>query len=62
MTASFAPSPNFDPAYLTEFDLGIVRLKGRGVAFANLWQRADGSTASIDLMHYLPDASPFTMD
>jgi phosphatidylglycerol lysyltransferase len=28
----------FDPAYLSEFDLGVVRLKGRVVAFANLWQ------------------------
>ena len=52
----------FDPAYLAEFDLGVVRLKGRIVAFANLWQGADGGTASIDLMRYLPDASPFTMD
>ena len=52
----------FDPAYLAEFDLGVVRLKGRVVAFANLWQGADGGTASIDLMRYLPDASPFTMD
>ncbi|GEO40982.1 hypothetical protein SAE02_51300 [Skermanella aerolata] len=52
----------FDPAYLAEFDLAVVRLKGRVVAFANLWQGAEGGTASIDLMRYLPDASPFTMD
>ena len=52
----------FDPVYLAEFDLGVVRLKGRVIAFANLWQGASGGTASIDLMRYLPDASPFTMD
>jgi len=52
----------FDPAYLAEFDLAVVRLKGRIIAFANLWQGAPGGTASIDLMRYLPDASPFTMD
>jgi len=52
----------FNPGYLAEFDLGVVRLKGRIVAFANLWQGASGGTASIDLMRYLPDASPFTMD
>jgi phosphatidylglycerol lysyltransferase len=52
----------FDPAYLAEFDLAVVRLKGRVIAFANLWQGASGGTASIDLMRYLPEASPFTMD
>lgn len=52
----------FDPRYLAEFDLAVVRLGGRIIAFANIWQGAPGGVASIDLMRYLPDVSPLTMD
>jgi phosphatidylglycerol lysyltransferase len=52
----------FDPGYLREFDIAVVRLNGRIIAFANIWRGAPGGLASIDLMRYLPDLSPFTMD
>lgn len=52
----------FDPAYLDEFDVALVRIEGRITAFANLWQGAHRRTAAIDLMRFRPDASPYTME
>lgn len=52
----------FDPAYLARLPVAIVRQRGRLVAFANLWQAADHSELSVDLMRHLPDAPNGTMD
>jgi phosphatidylglycerol lysyltransferase len=50
----------FDRDYLSEFDIAIVRVNGRVTAFANIWRGA--RNASIDLMRYQPDSSPYTME
>nr|WP_191970039.1 bifunctional lysylphosphatidylglycerol flippase/synthetase MprF [Methylobacterium planeticum] len=52
----------FDPAYLAEFDLAVMRKAGRIVAFANLWRGADRHEMAIDLIRYTPDASRVIMD
>jgi phosphatidylglycerol lysyltransferase len=51
----------FDPAYLADFDLAVMRRDGRIVAFANLFRGAK-EEMSIDLMRYLPGQSPVLMD
>jgi phosphatidylglycerol lysyltransferase len=51
----------FDPDYLAEFDLAVMRRDGRIVAFANLWRGA-GTEMAIDLMRHLPGQSPVLMD
>jgi phosphatidylglycerol lysyltransferase len=52
----------FDPAYLAQFDLAVMRKEGRIVAFANLWRGADRHEMAIDLIRYTPDASRVIMD
>jgi phosphatidylglycerol lysyltransferase len=52
----------FDPDYLAEFDLAVMRHDGRIVAFANLWRGAGQSEIAVDLMRHLPDQSPVLMD
>ncbi|MCX7645960.1 MAG: phosphatidylglycerol lysyltransferase domain-containing protein [Rhodobacteraceae bacterium] len=51
----------FDPEYLAEFDLAVMRKEGRIVAFANL-MRGAGVEMSIDLMRHLPGQSPVLME
>ncbi|KQN00413.1 bifunctional lysylphosphatidylglycerol flippase/synthetase MprF [Sphingomonas sp. Leaf25] len=53
---------HFDPAYLAHFDIGLVRIDGRIVAFANLWLTAGHHEASVDLMRHREDAPGGTMD
>ncbi len=52
----------FDPAYLREFDIAIVRVNGQVTAFANIWKTAEGGQAAVDLMRFDPEASPYTME
>ncbi|WP_439814443.1 bifunctional lysylphosphatidylglycerol flippase/synthetase MprF [Zavarzinia sp. CC-PAN008] len=52
----------FDRAYLANFDIATVRVGSQIVAFANLWQAAPGTEASLDLMRFVPNLSPVTMD
>lgn len=52
----------FDRAYLCNFDVGIVTVEGRIVAFANLWLTQGRQEASIDLMRHRDDAPRGTMD
>ncbi len=52
----------FDPGYLANFPLALVRQEGRVVAFANVWQAAAGTEISIDLMRHLPTAPNGVMD
>jgi phosphatidylglycerol lysyltransferase len=52
----------FDERYLSHFPVALVRKDGRMLAFANLWTGAELHELSIDLMRYLPEASPGIMD
>ncbi|MFZ5709055.1 MAG: phosphatidylglycerol lysyltransferase domain-containing protein [Pseudomonadota bacterium] len=51
----------FDPDYLAQFDLAVMRREGRIVAFANLFRGAK-EEMSVDLMRHLPGQSPVLMD
>ncbi|MGH6898117.1 MAG: bifunctional lysylphosphatidylglycerol flippase/synthetase MprF [Geminicoccaceae bacterium] len=46
----------FDPDYLRNFPVAVVRVGERIVAFANLWSGGDRHELSIDLMRYAEDA------
>jgi phosphatidylglycerol lysyltransferase len=52
----------FDPDYLRRFDCAVLRIDGRIVAFANIWQSGDGRELSVDLMRHLPNAPYGAMD
>jgi phosphatidylglycerol lysyltransferase len=52
----------FNPAYVAEFPVAIVRIGGRIVAFATLWTTAARGAFSIDLMRYADDAPKDVMD
>ncbi len=52
----------FKESYLLNFPIGTVRLDGRILAFANLWQGADKHELSIDLMRHRTDAPNGIMD
>lgn len=52
----------FDPEYIGEFDVAVVRVNGRITAFANLWKAASGHCGAIDVMRFDPDASPYMME
>jgi phosphatidylglycerol lysyltransferase len=52
----------FDPAYLSEFDIAVVRVNGRITAFANIWTALGGRQAAVDVMRFDPGASPYTME
>jgi phosphatidylglycerol lysyltransferase len=52
----------FDPRYVAEFPLAIVRAEGRIVAFATLWTTGLGGSFSMDLMRYADDAPKNVMD
>jgi phosphatidylglycerol lysyltransferase len=53
---------HFDPAYVSEFPVAIVRREGRIVAFATIWTTAQRGPLSIDLMRYADDAPKDVMD
>jgi phosphatidylglycerol lysyltransferase len=52
----------FDEAYLQRLPIALVRREGRPIAFANLLTTDAKDEASVDLMRYLPDSPPGTMD
>jgi len=52
----------FDRDYISNFDVALVMVEGRIVAFANLWLAADKQEASCDLMRQREDAPAGTMD
>jgi phosphatidylglycerol lysyltransferase len=52
----------FDEAYLQRLPIALVRREGRPIAFANLLTTDTRDDASVDLMRYVPDAPPGTMD
>lgn len=53
---------SFENAYLSNFDIAVMRKEGTIVAFANLWRGADNQEIAVDLMRHLPDASSVIMD
>jgi phosphatidylglycerol lysyltransferase len=53
---------SFDRDYLCNFDMALVMVDERIVAFANLWLTKDKSEASVDLMRHREDAPRGTMD
>jgi len=52
----------FDPDYLSEFDIAVVRVNGRAVAFANIWVADDGRQGAVDVMRFDSEASTYTME
>ena len=52
----------FDRGYLRNFDVALVMIEDRIVAFANLWLTANHSEASVDLMRHRDDVPNGTMD
>ncbi len=52
----------FDPEYLQRLPVAVARREGRIIAFANLLVTGAKQEASVDLMRYLPDSPPGTMD
>jgi phosphatidylglycerol lysyltransferase len=52
----------FDEAYLKHFDVGVLRIDGHIVAFANIWAAPAASQMSIDLMRFHPCAPKGAMD
>jgi phosphatidylglycerol lysyltransferase len=53
---------SFENAYLSNFDIAVLRKEGVIVAFANVWRGADKHEIAVDLMRYVPDASSVVMD
>lgn len=52
----------FDPRYVAEFPIAVVRNEGRIVAFATLWLTASKVAFSMDLMRYSDEAPKNVMD
>jgi lysylphosphatidylglycerol synthetase-like protein (DUF2156 family) len=52
----------FDPRYVDEFPVALVRHEGRMVAFATLWPTSHKTSFSMDLMRYSDDAPKNIMD
>jgi phosphatidylglycerol lysyltransferase len=52
----------FDPAYLAEFGLAVMRHDGRIVAFANIWRGAGKAEMAVDLMRHAAGESPVMME
>jgi len=52
----------FDDRYLSAFPVACVRVDGRLVAFANIWQTSDRREMSVDLMRYSADAPDGVME
>jgi phosphatidylglycerol lysyltransferase len=48
-------------AYLSHFDVAVIRREGRILAFANIWYGQPGGEITVDLMRYLPEI-PGIMD
>jgi phosphatidylglycerol lysyltransferase len=52
----------FERGYLSLFPIAVVRIGGRIVAFANIWEGSDRSEVSIDLMRHVGDAPNSVME
>jgi phosphatidylglycerol lysyltransferase len=52
----------FDPDYLRQFSMALVRREGRIIAFANLWLSGDKEEIAVDLMRHVADSGYGVMD
>ncbi len=52
----------FDPDYLGNFDLAVIRKAGRIVAFANILSSGAGRHLAVDLMRYRPEDASGLME
>jgi phosphatidylglycerol lysyltransferase len=52
----------FNPLYLSQTPVAVVKQDGRIIAFANIWPGAQKQEMSVDLMRFLPDAPDGIMD
>jgi phosphatidylglycerol lysyltransferase len=52
----------FDERYIERFPIGVVRVAGKAVAFANLLSSGDSKEVSLDLMRYSPAAPAGVME
>jgi phosphatidylglycerol lysyltransferase len=52
----------FEPRYVAEFQCAVVRVEDEIVAFATIWDTADRSSFSMDLMRYADQAPKNVMD
>jgi phosphatidylglycerol lysyltransferase len=52
----------FNPDYVASQPVGVLRIKGRIVAFANILMTDMCEEATVDLMRFLPDAPKGSMD
>jgi phosphatidylglycerol lysyltransferase len=52
----------FKPEYLKRFSTGVVRQKGKILAFVTIWEGAEKEEISCDLMRHLPEAPHGVMD
>jgi phosphatidylglycerol lysyltransferase len=52
----------FEPSYLAEGPVAVVRKDGQVVAFANVWTSSARVELSVDLMRFAPGAPRATMD
>jgi phosphatidylglycerol lysyltransferase len=53
---------SFDPAYLANFPMAIVRKEGRIIAFANFWLSAEKEEFAVDLMRHVSESGYGVMD
>lgn len=53
---------SFKPEYLQNFDIAVIRLNGKIVAFANLWSSGDKQELSVDLMRHVDTPLKTVMD
>jgi phosphatidylglycerol lysyltransferase len=52
----------FNPEYMSQFSLAIIRKNGKIIAFANIWPCAGKEEFSIDLMRHTGEAPQGIMD
>ncbi len=52
----------FNEEYIKRFPAGIIRRKGKILAFTNIWVGAEKEELSLDLMRYLPESPYGVMD
>ncbi len=52
----------FEVGYLRHTPIALVRLEGRPIAFANVWQSAGQEELTVDLMRHLPEAPNGVME
>ena len=52
----------FQPNYIRNGAVALVRQQGNVIAFANVWRSGEADELSVDLMRYVPQAPPSVME